>query len=244
MRIAAISDVHGNLPALNAVLEDIAARRVDLIVNLGDALSGPLLPKETADRLIPLALPTIAGNHERQLLTLPSENQNLSDRFTGSVLLPEHKTWLSSLPETLFPVEGLLLVHGTPDSDSKYLLETVERHGLRETTPDELKLRMERVKAEITLCGHSHLPRVVALEDGRLIVNPGSVGLQAYEASTPFPHKVENVSPHARYAIVEKRAGNWRCEMITVEYDWGSMAVLAESRGRPDWARALQTGCV
>ncbi|MDZ4355615.1 MAG: metallophosphoesterase family protein, partial [Variovorax sp.] len=68
MRIVALSDIHGNLPALNAVLADVARRGADLIVNCGDILSGPLWPAETAERLMALDLPTIAGNHERQLL--------------------------------------------------------------------------------------------------------------------------------------------------------------------------------
>ena len=70
MRIAAVSDIHGNLFALDAVLADIERRAVDLIVNLGDIVSGPLLPSGTAQRLMALRLPTIRGNHERQVLTL------------------------------------------------------------------------------------------------------------------------------------------------------------------------------
>jgi predicted phosphodiesterase len=72
MKIAAISDIHGNLPALEAVLADIAAEGVDLTVDLGDILSGPWWGAATADRLMPLGLPTIAGNHERQLLPIRS----------------------------------------------------------------------------------------------------------------------------------------------------------------------------
>ena len=70
MRIAAVSDIHGNLFALDAVLADIARRGVYLIVNLGDIVSGPLLPLDTAQRLMALGLPTIRGNHERQVLTM------------------------------------------------------------------------------------------------------------------------------------------------------------------------------
>jgi predicted phosphodiesterase len=62
VRIAAISDIHGNLAALDAVLADIQRRGISLVVNLGDILSGALFPRETADRLMPLALPTIRGN--------------------------------------------------------------------------------------------------------------------------------------------------------------------------------------
>ena len=71
MRIADFSDTHGNLAGLEAVLADKAARRVDLIINLGDILSGPLQPAQTADGLMQLALPIIRCNHERQLLMIP-----------------------------------------------------------------------------------------------------------------------------------------------------------------------------
>ena len=83
MRIAAISDIHGNLGALDAVLADIARRGADLTVNLGDLLSGPLLPRETADRLMALDLPTISGNHERQLLAPDAAAMSASDRHAA-----------------------------------------------------------------------------------------------------------------------------------------------------------------
>ena len=68
MKIAVISDIHGNIAALNAVLADASMQGVDQIVNLGDILSGSLFPAETADLLMAMALPTIRGNHERQVL--------------------------------------------------------------------------------------------------------------------------------------------------------------------------------
>ena len=70
MKLAVVSDIHGNLGALHAVLEDIARESVDGIVNLGDILSGPLQPAETADFLMTQSFVTIRGNHERQLLAL------------------------------------------------------------------------------------------------------------------------------------------------------------------------------
>jgi hypothetical protein len=79
-----------------------------------------------------------------------------------------------------------------------------------------------------------------------LIVNPGSVGLPAFEDDHPHPfssfHRIENGSPDARYAVLEKSDGRWRCELISVPYDHESMALLAEQRQRHDWAHALRTG--
>ncbi len=243
MKLAAISDIHGNLPALEAVLGDIGRRGADLVVNLGDALSGPLLPAETADRLMDLGFPTIRGNHERQLLTLMPEEMNASDRYTNAQLLPKHREWIASLRPALL-LEDVLLVHGTPESDLGYFLETVEESGVRAAAMAEVAERARSASASMILCGHTHVPRSMRLSDGRTVVNPGSVGLQAYEAHHPLPHKIETGSPHARYAMLEKRAAGWTVEMISVAYDWERMAQMADQRGRADWSSALRFGRV
>src|SRR6266704_67511 len=80
MKLAVLSDIHGNLPALEAVVADAEGRGCTAFVNLCDILSGPLWPCETADSLMPRGWSTISGNHERQLLTLSPERMNLSDR--------------------------------------------------------------------------------------------------------------------------------------------------------------------
>ena len=244
MRIAAISDIHGNLAAFEAVLRDIQARKVESIVNLGDVLSGPLFPALCADRLMPLALPTIRGNHERQLLTLQPEDMGPSDQYAACCLAPTHRQWIADFPVSFWLSPDVLLVHGTPCSDIQYFLETVDENGLRPATINEVKSRAGNTPARLILCGHTHLQRSFALDDGRLIVNPGSVGLPAYLDQQPFPHKVESGSPHARYAIVEKTNNQWSAEMIAVDYDWESAAITAAERGRPDWEQALRTGYV
>ena len=84
------------------------------------------------------------------------------------------------------------------------------------------------------LCGHTHLQRVVTLEDGRLIVNPGSVGLPAYNDDRPYSHVVESGSPHARYAVVSDEGSGWTADLHLVEYDWEQAARDAEANGRMD----------
>jgi len=243
MKIAAISDIHGNLAALEAVLADIHDRGADLIVNLGDILSGPLQPAETADRLMPLRFPTISGNHERQLLTFKPEQMRVSDRFAASALRPDQREWISLLPATL-RLDDVLLVHGSPNSDLEPFLETVTEDGIREASLDEVEERAGSVDAALILCGHTHVPRAVRLRDERLVVNPGSVGLPAYDDDHPFVYKVQMGSPHARYAMVESRGGRWSTNLMAVSYDWDTAALIAETRGRNDWGRALRTGCV
>lgn len=243
MKIAALSDIHGNLAALEAVLLDIRERGADLIVNLGDILSGPLQCAQTADRLMPLRLPTISGNHERQLLTLEFDRMRVSDQYAYSVLRPDHREWIATLPETL-RLDDVLMVHGSPRGDLECLLETVTENGMRNATVAEIDERAGQTDAALILCGHTHVPGAVRLSGERLVVNPGSVGLQAFEDDYPFPYKVETGSPHARYAMLESSGGSWSANLMAVGYDWDSAALLAETRGRRDWGRALRTGRV
>jgi putative phosphoesterase len=242
MRIAAMSDIHGNLWALDAVLADIARRKVDLTVNLGDILSGPLLPAQTAERLMPLGLPTIRGNHERQVVEHDLAHMGASDRWAHERISPAQRAWVTALPATLRLQHDVLLVHGTPGSDLIYWMETVDRDGQRRATYAEVLDRAGDARAALILCGHTHVPRSVLLDDGRLVVNPGSVGLQAYEGDLPFPHRAENGTPHARYAIVERTPQGWAVEQHAVVYDWDAAAEVAQRHGRPEWAFALRTG--
>jgi predicted phosphodiesterase len=257
MKIAAISDIHGNLPALDAVLADIAAQRVDMVVNLGDILSGPLWGAATAERLMPLHLPTIAGNHERQLLTLPRERMGAADAHTADELQPLHREWIASLPTTWMLNDEVYCCHGTPTSDLTYFLETTMpgfagvgrgANGVRAATLAEATERagaaQQGVAHAVILCGHTHMPRVLRLADGRLIVNPGSVGLQGYDDDHGHPHVIETRAPHARYALLERGAAGWSVALRAVAYDWEASARRAEREGRPDWAHTLRTGFV
>lgn len=243
MRIAAVSDIHGNLPALKAVMADIARRGADVVVNLGDILSGPLLPVETADFLIELDLPTIKGNHERQVLTHARERMGPSDAYAADRIGDRHRAWLAGLPATMWLADDIFLCHGAPDSDLTYFLEEVDADGcVHAASLDQVEARAGDCPARLILCGHTHTPRAVRLGDGRLVVNPGSVGLQAYFDDNPIGHDVEIGSPQAKYAFISKTPDGWRAEAVAVDYDFEPMAALAEANGRPDWAIALRTG--
>jgi predicted phosphodiesterase len=245
MRIAALSDVHGNLLALDAVLADVAGQGVDITVNLGDLISGGLQPAETADRLMALAMPTVLGNHERQLLTMPAEQMSRSDRLAHDTMRPEHVEWLGSLPTTLEVADGVLACHGSPADDLRYLLETVDSGGARPATPDEVLARIDGYREwSLLLCGHTHLQRAMRLPCGTLVVNAGSVGWPAYRDDEPFPHVMEAGTPHARYAVVDDSGGRWNATFRAVEYPWNRAAEIAEANARPDVARAVRTGRV
>jgi hypothetical protein len=139
--IAVLTDIHGNLPALEAVIADAEAQGCTGFVNLGDSLSGPLWPAETADLLIDFDWPTIAGNHERQLLTIDRARMGASDAFARDVLNDGHLQWLASLPPTLQLSPDVLLCHGTPTDDLEHFLHTVDRGAAREAKDDEIRER-------------------------------------------------------------------------------------------------------
>jgi putative phosphoesterase len=241
MKLAVLSDIHGNLGALDAVLADCAARGVETIVNLGDILSGPLEPAATAARLMALDLPTIRGNHERQLLEDDHAVMGPSDRHALAELDERALQWLAAVPVWL-QIGDILLCHGRPGDDMRYLLETVEPAGARAATTAEVAERLDGIDARLILCGHSHRPRMMRLDDGRLVVNPGSVGLPAYGWDWPHAHKMETGTPHARYAVIENSVAGYAVELVAVTYDWEAAAACAEANGRPEWAKALRTG--
>lgn len=242
MRIAVLSDIHGNLSALKAVLRDLANRQVDVIVNLGDSLSGPLQPSETAAFLMAQPWAHLAGNHERQLLDFAPERRGPSDRYAHSQLSSEAFEWMAKQLPAQPLNEEVFLCHGTPRSDIEYFLETVDAPRVRAATQDEIDERLGPVSAAVVICGHTHIPRVDRSSAGQLLVNPGSVGLQAYGDDNPAYHVVENHSPNARYAMVEKQNGAWQVQLLAVPYDHAAAAKLALQNGRPDWAVALMHG--
>ncbi len=243
MRIALLSDIHGNLPALEAVLADLRQRGCDMVANLGDCLSGPLWPLETAQLLMAENWPTVAGNHERQLLTLLPDEQNDSDRFTAACLDAATWRWLDALPATLSLANDLLLCHGSPASDTEALLESLDGPGWQPVLASEAQIRrrLGGVCAAVIGCGHTHIPRSLYL-DGCCLVNPGSVGLQAYWDDYPRLYRMETGSPHARYAVLEQTAQGWCCQLVSVPYPHRHAADKARREGREDWALALQYG--
>jgi predicted phosphodiesterase len=213
MKFAAIADIHGNCLALEAVLADIAAQSITEIVNLGDHLSGPLEAGRTADRLMALDIVSVSGNHDRYLIEHDLGEMHSWESDAHAQLSGAHLDWLKSLPFSRVWRDEVYLCHATPADDNVYWLEAVSEQGAVHLKPlAEIEALAEGISQNLILCAHSHIPRAVQLSDGRMIVNPGSVGCPAYDDVTPHFHKVEAATPHASYAVLEKAAAGWQVD--------------------------------
>ncbi|HTO61625.1 MAG TPA: metallophosphoesterase family protein [Bradyrhizobium sp.] len=245
MRFAAIADIHGNYLALEAVVADIRANGVSDIVNLGDMASGPLDARRTMDALMSLDAVHVLGNHDRYLIARPPEKMGSWDRPAHAQLDAHHLDWLRAIPASRVFKDRVYLCHATPASDEVYWLEAVLPDGtVRMSGLSQIEAAARGVEQRLILCGHSHLARAVRLSDGRLIVNPGSVGCPGYRDIHPFPHVVEAGTPDARYAILEDTNGAWQVTFRHVPYDHAAMAEFARRNGQPELAAALATGWI
>jgi putative phosphoesterase len=181
MRVAAIYDIHGNLPALEAVLQEIRQEKVDHIVVGGDVLPGPM-PRETLELLRDLDPPAhfIYGNGEVAVLQqMAGKEQSAMPqafrpviRWTAQQLHPDHQQWLSSWPKTLTLEIGALgsvvFCHATPQNENDIFT--------RLTPDDRLLPLFENLHAAIVVCGHTHMQFDRMIGHTR-IVNAGSVGM-------------------------------------------------------------------
>lgn len=245
MRFAAIADVHGNHLALEAVLADIRAHGVTDIVNLGDMASGPLDARRTMDRLMALDAVHVLGNHDRWLIDRPVEKMGAWERPAYPQLNAAHFDWLRTVPATRVFRDQVFLCHATPADDNVYWLEAVTPEGAVTMAPlDAIEKEAEGISLPLILCGHTHVARAVRLRDGRLVVNPGSVGGPGFSYNVPFAHRIEAGTPDARYAILELTPAGWSVTFRHVPYDNAAMAALAARNGDKEFALALSTGWV
>ena len=179
MRVAALYDIHGNLPALEAVLQEIRQANVDQIVVGGDVVPGPM-PRETLKRLLDLDLPTqfIHGNGELAILAQttsgarPPESIVEIYRWTAAELQAEFEPVLARWPKTLqLEIDGLgqvLFCHSTPRSETEVFTQL--------TAEDRLLPLFEPVQVSMVVCGHTHM-RFDRMIGRTRVVNAGSVGM-------------------------------------------------------------------
>ncbi len=238
--LAIIADVHGNAWALEAVLADIARRGISTIVNLGDDANGPLDPARTVALLRASGAVHVRGNGDR-MTGEGGATARRSALFARERLDDGALRWLRERP-TQARGDDWWAFHATPQSDEEYFLENIAAGKTVLASPAEIAARLGPTDASLVLCAHTHLPRLVRLAGGTTILNPGSVGLPAYEDDSPAPHVVENGSPHARYAIARRVGAEWRATFHTLPYDWSAAAAAARTAGWSRWAQYVETG--
>src|SRR5262245_36635033 len=244
MKIGVLSDVHGNIWALKAVLNDAKCRAVERFINLGDILYGPLKPRDTFELLRTIDAVTIQGNQDRDIYqaTPTRIENNPTLAYVINNLGPGPVDWLRSLPKTQTLADEIFACHGSPRSDMVYLLEDVAQGSPVVKAEDAIQKELDGFGFPVILCGHSHVPRVVQLSSGALVINPGSVGVPAYDDDLPNYHAMQNYSPLASYAIVEKGEAGWRVELLKVPYEHALAAEQALRQSRDDWTKWISTG--
>jgi predicted phosphodiesterase len=246
MRYALISDIHANLPALRAVLADIAARPdVAATCHLGDLVGYAPWPNETVARLREAGIAGIAGNYDSTVGTdykhcgckyedpRQEELSHVSFAWTKAHTAAATKQYLASLPFRLDlrPLGGhvsgptVILVHGTPTLNTLYWTED---------RPDSFCLQMARIagaaQGDVIAFGHTHKPWYREI-DGIHFVNTGSVG------------RPKDGDRRAGYVLLELGTGAPRVEHVRVEYDVEEAVRAIQASELPDdFAEHLRTG--
>jgi predicted phosphodiesterase len=230
LRLAVISDVHGNRLALDAVLAEVDREGVDRIVCLGDVAVGPM-GREALERVRDLGCPVIMGNWDNAFLTgfmTPSADEtaaivNEIHAWWGEQLTGDDRAWLQTLVPTLeLELDGVpaLCFHGSPRSYDEWIFAT--------TPDDELEPMFAPGRPPLLLGGHTHVQMARRWNES-LLVNPGAVGL-------PFlswwPRQVRN-APWAEYAIVTAAAGRVRVDLRRTGYDFDALLQHARESGMP-----------
>jgi predicted phosphodiesterase len=220
MAIALIADIHGNLAALDAVLDTLKAETPDQIICLGDVSATGPKPREVLHRLRELGCPVVMGNADAELLDeappgpeTDEESRRIADisRWCADQLDDTDRAFLASFqPTVAIPLgekSSLLCCHGSPRSYDDVIVATIP--------DDELDTMIAGHEATIIAGGHTHI-RMLRAHRGREVVNPGSVGL-AYKF---FPDGSVRVPPWAEFAMLSQAdTGAVSVEFRRVPYD-------------------------
>ena len=236
MKIAVISDIHGNCVALDAVLNDIDGMEVDQIVCLGDAVQGGPQPAEVVARLCELNCPVVMGNADDWLLTgIDSGAENIPEarrlrmdavRSWQLTRLTEDdlafiRTFKPTVQIQLDDQRTLLCYHGSPQSFDHVILP--------QTPDDEVRGYLEPKEGMIYTGGHTHVQFIRHF--GRTFhFNPGSVGV-AYRHDQPDDHF--RLDPWGEYALLTSRSGNLSLEFRRVMFDVGLLTSIYNTNGKP-----------
>ncbi len=244
-KFAILSDIHSNIYALKAVVKDARLKGVDTFINLGDILYGPIAPKETYEYLMEQNFITISGNQDRQIYEATSNEieSNPTMKFILNELGEEPLAWMKSLPFDLHVNSDIYACHGSVNDDMVYLLEDINTSKPKINSDKKIIELLDKIISPIILCGHTHIPRCLELSTGQIVINPGSVGLQAYEDDEPITHSMQNYTYKASYVTLEKTsAKKWNISFHRVDYDVQNAIKKAKQQNRYDWVYYLSNG--
>jgi putative phosphoesterase len=215
VRTALISDVHANVVALRAVMEDIDRSNVQTIVNAGDIVGYYPFPNETIDLLKERKVLSIRGNHDRSVLSANTNRMNMiasaAVQWTVDNMKAEGLDYLDSLPDSRDFNIGTLRAsvhHGSPSDEDEYTYENDVTDGLLGLCPG----------SKLLVLGHTHVPFIVHLTRGH-VVNPGSVG------------QPRDGDPRASYMVYDSTKDMF--EAKRVEYDISAVEEAVLSAGLP-----------
>ena len=219
MRIALISDIHGNDTALEAVLADLRQHQVDTMICLGDVATVGPQPRQVLARLKCLACPCILGNHDAALLHIEQAPAYhiaapliTTLQWCAQQLAPEEFAYLRSfvpiLDIPLGPDVTLRCFHGSPRSNTDLILPT--------TPEEDVDRLLGEQTANVLTGGHSHI-QMLRQHLGKLIINPGSVGNAFLRPAKPGI--VPSLLPWAEYALVTWDKGVLSVDLRRVPFD-------------------------
>jgi predicted phosphodiesterase len=238
MRVAVISDIHGNCYALDALLADLRQHPVDHLVCLGDAIQGGAQPGETVARLRELGCPIVMGNADAWLLTgvETSDNETITERQLATRawclarLSADDRAFIAAfVPTVELPLEGgrrLLCFHGSPTSFDDLIFPE---------TPQEEVTRLLGPTAPAIWCGgHTHIQWVRRVGPG-FYFNPGSAGLVSDRHQPPDHRRFDT---WAEYAVLSSEGDRLALELRRVPYDAAALIATIRASGHP-YAEAL-----
>ncbi|GAB4449799.1 MAG: metallophosphoesterase family protein [Anaerolineae bacterium] len=237
-QITIFGDIHANLPALEAVQADMAARRLSNFYCLGDLVGYGTSPNEVISVIREWNIPTLMGNYDQGVgnssddcgcaYTNPVAEAlgKRSIAWTNDHTTEENKAFLRQLLQQI-PLQlgdlRVVLVHGSPRRINEYLFED---------RPDSsLERLLDMVEADVLVCGHTHLPYHRILPSGRHVVNAGSVG------------KPKDGDPRAGYVVLQASGRELEVNFMRVAYDIERAAQAIEASTMPhEYAQMLRTG--